>query len=160
MTKDKIKEFEIFGRICAVTGHRTLKSDFSEEKLKELFRLLILDGFRVFLSGMAIGFDTACCKVLFELREEYDIKIIGCIPFKGQDSAFTDKQKKVYKEYVNKCDETVVLYESYVKSSFFERNRLMVDNCEILVAYLYENKGGTHYTVKYANNKEKEIILF
>ncbi len=160
MIKDNIKDYKIYGKICAVSGHRILKKDFSEEKLKELFRLLILDGFKVFLSGMAIGFDTVCCKVLFELKKEYDIKIIGCIPFKGQESTFSLEQKKTYNKYVQNCDDTVILYDEYIKCAFFERNRLMIDNCELLVAYIYENKGGTYYTVKYANSKEKEIIKF
>ena len=39
-----------------------------------------------------------------------------------------------------------------------ERNRFMVDNSSILLAYLREDRGGTYNTVKYAEKKQKQII--
>ena len=42
----------------------------------------------------------------------------------------------------------------------FERNRYMVDRCDVLFAYMYAKRGGTYYTVSYAEKKRKEIVYF
>ena len=41
----------------------------------------------------------------------------------------------------------------------FERNRRMVDNCDVLLAYLENERGGTFYTVNYAKKKGKRIVF-
>lgn len=40
----------------------------------------------------------------------------------------------------------------------FKRNRHLVDNSSICIAYLTEETGGTAYTVKYANQKGVRVI--
>ena len=42
----------------------------------------------------------------------------------------------------------------------FERNRRMVDECDVLFAYLRSNRGGTRYTVSYALKKGKKVVYF
>ena len=68
----------------AVTGHRRLKEEISKEKLKTIFECALLDGYDTFLVGMALGFDMLCFKVLEEVREENNIRIIACVPCEGQ----------------------------------------------------------------------------
>lgn len=160
MRKDEIIGLQKHGKICALTGHRALKKDFNEKKLKLLFVNLIEKGYKVFLCGMAVGFDTACCKVLSQLKLKYDIKIVACVPFIGQERSFSYEQKEEYYFLLDECDEKVIVSEYSVKSAYLERNRVMVDNCDLLVSYLYENKGGTFYTVNYAKKLNKEIINF
>lgn len=89
MTKEELQKLAAGGKICALTGHRKLGYDFDETQLKEIFVRLIGEGFTLFLSGMAVGFDTACCRVLYKLRETYDIAIVACIPFAGQEGTAT-----------------------------------------------------------------------
>ena len=39
-----------------------------------------------------------------------------------------------------------------------KRNRHLVDNSSVCICYLTENKGGTFYTVNYANSKQLKIV--
>ena len=66
--------------------------------------------------------------------------------------------RRLYEDLLRECDETIVLHERYEAGCMFERNRYMVDCCDVLLAYLYAERGGTWYTVKYALKKGKKII--
>ena len=144
--------------VCALTGHRVLGKDFNEMVLRDTFARLIQEGVTVFLCGMAVGFDTVCCRLLYELRKEYAITVVACIPFAGQENKFSKKKKKTYEEYTRLSDEKVILYDAYTPGVYFGRNRYMIDRCNVVLAYLHTERGGTHYTVEYAKKKNKQII--
>ena len=147
---------------CSVTGHRKLGGDFDERKLKKVFKKLIETGYDTFMIGMAVGFDTACFNILEKFRDaEYkNIKLIACIPCKGQDYKFSEKQKAEYNRMIESADERIYVSENYTPYCMFKRNAFMVDNSVILVAYLSAgiNGGGTFNTVSYARKKSVPVI--
>ena len=145
-------------KTCAITGHRTIKSDLDKKVLERCFETLILGGFDTFLVGMAIGFDTLCFQILEKFREKFPIKIIACIPCNEQDKYFTFSQKKEYRRILSLVNEKIILSQNYTPYCMMARNKFMVDNAVCLVAYLNENKGGTFSTVKYAKEKNVNII--
>lgn len=146
-------------KTCSFTGHRNLYNDFDRNKLKEIIKEVIKDGFNTFLVGMAVGYDTVCFQILEELREENDIKIIACIPCENQSLKFSVKQKEEYERMVNSADEKIILSKTYTRFCMLKRNEFMVNNSSVVVAYLRENKGGTFYTVNYAKRKNKKIVM-
>lgn len=137
----------------AVTGHRNIKDEVSIEALTSIFEGAIYSGYDTFLIGMAVGFDTLCFKVLTEIRKKKNIRIIACIPCEKQDLKFSEKQKKEYAKMLELADEKIVLSKEYTPYCMMNRNRFMVDNCSLLLAYIRENKGGTKRTVDYAERK-------
>ena len=138
-------------RALAVTGHRVIANDFDKNSLKEDFIKFIDKGFDTFLIGMALGFDTLCFKTLLELKKDYkNVKLIACIPCKSQSYKFTKTQKEDYENMLSLADEKVVLSEEYTPTCMQKRNKFMVDNASILLAYIYKDYGGTASTVKYA----------
>lgn len=143
---------------CAVTGHRVLGADFNSERLKNAFVELINKGVDTFLIGMAVGFDSKCFLVLEQLKNEYSIKLIACIPCANQDKSFTLAQKKEYARMLEVADQKIMVGVEYTSGCMLKRNRFMVDNADYLVCYLREQKGGTAYTVNYAKSKNKNII--
>lgn len=145
-------------RTCAFTGHRNLGRDFNKTELERVIKGLIKGGFTFFLVGMAVGFDTECFKILEELRKTENIRIIACIPCKGQDYKFSLKQKEEYKKMLDSADEKIYVSEEYTKTCMFKRNMFMVDSASILVAYLNSDRGGTFQTVNYAKRKNVSII--
>ena len=154
---------EIFinqARTVAITGHRVLQEDFNVDKLKKLLTELINKDFNTFLVGMALGFDTVCFQVLEELRKEYDIKIIACIPCLRQDYKFNFKQKQEYERMVNSADEKIILSENYYSGCMQKRNRFMVDNSCAVLAYIKRDFGGTANTINYAKKSGKPILKF
>lgn len=145
-------------KACAVTGHRELQKDIDVDKIESLFNQLIDHDFNTFLIGMALGFDTLCFHILEKIRRERKIKIIACIPCKNQDYKYTDYQKKEYARMISVADEKIVLSEQYTPYCMLNRNKFMVDNCSVLIAYLRKDKGGTKYTVNYAQKQNVSIL--
>lgn len=143
---------------CAVTGHRKVEQSFNKIALYEKLEQICENGYDTFLVGMALGFDTLCFKALEKIREKRKIRIIACIPCIEQDAKFSLEQKKEYKKMIESADEKVILSPIYTRQCMMTRNRYMVDNSSLLLAYLRENKGGTFNTVKYAEKKGKNII--
>lgn len=140
------------------TGHRVLRNDFNVDNLKEVINNLLIKGFRTFLVGMAMGFDLKCAEVLLEKKREFNIDVIACIPCKNQDKFFKNEEKERYQEYLKKADKIVCFSDEYTNGCMQIRNRYMVDNSSVLVAYLKYFKGGALYTVNYAKKQNKEII--
>ncbi len=153
---------EIFinkNRACSVTGHRVLQKNFNEDSLKNQFIALIESGIDTFLIGMAIGFDTTCFKILTKLKESYSqIKLVACVPCKTQPNRYSESQKKEYYEMLKQADGVIILSEDYNVRCMQKRNEFMVDNSNILIAYLKRDYGGTANTVKYAKKVGIKII--
>ncbi|MDY6367632.1 MAG: SLOG family protein [Clostridia bacterium] len=143
---------------CCFTGHRILYKDFNKRKVEKIIKDLINKNYDTFLVGMAIGFDTECAKILIELKKEYNIKIIACIPCKNQSARFNKAQKEEYNNLLEKVDERVILSEEYTPTCMKNRNEFMVNNSSVVVAYLKKDFGGTNQTVNYAEKNFKKII--
>jgi uncharacterized phage-like protein YoqJ len=145
-------------KTACVTGHRKLKLDFNANLLEEKLVEIIKSGYRNFLIGMAVGFDSACFKILKKLREIYNLKLIACIPCENQEKNFSEKEKIEYFEMLLDADQKIYLSKEYKKNCMNLRNFFMVDNSSLVIAYLKEQKGGTFNTVNYAKRKGKEIV--
>lgn len=146
-------------RTVAFTGHRVVKKDFDIKDLIYAIESLILGEKDTFLIGMAIGFDTLCFETLLTLKKTYpQIKIIACIPCENQTKNWNIEQKNKYNYLIRRADEKIVLDKEYSKDAMLKRNRFMVDNSSVLVAYIYKMVGGSYYTAKYAVENDKEII--
>lgn len=143
---------------CAVTGHRVLKNDFDDYKLVETFQNLIERGYTTFLIGMAKGFDMKCFETLLSL-ENKNVEIIACVPCKNQAEGYSKKDKERYVYLIQQATKVIKLNDEYFNGCMQIRNRFMVDNASVLLAYMYAERGGTLYTVNYAKKKEKEIIF-
>ena len=143
----------------AVTGHRVLGKNFDAAKLERTLRALIAEGSDTFYCGMALGFDSLCCEMLQRLRGEFSVRVIACVPCADQASRYGEREKRRYDRLLAACDDIVVLHSRYENGCMFERNRWMVDRCDVLVAYLEAPRGGTFYTVNYAKKREKRIVF-
>lgn len=142
---------------CCFTGHRVLKRDFNVENLEKVIEKVIKNGYKTFLVGMALGFDTVVFETLLKFKNR-NIDIIACVPCKNQYEYFNKNQTETYLSFIKKADKVVYLSEEYYDGCMQKRNRYMVDNSSILIAYMYSNIGGTKYTVNYAEKQGKNII--
>lgn len=151
-----MNDFDI-STTCCFSGHRILKKDFNVLKLIEIVDKLIINGYRTFLVGMAWGFDLKVFEILLTKKNK-NIDIIACVPCKEQNAYFKKEEKEKYDEFLKKADKIVYVSNEYYDGCMQKRNRYMVDNSSILVAYLYSNMGGTKNTVSYAEKKGINII--
>lgn len=146
-------------KACALTGHRTLDRNFNENGLYDRLEALVREGYDTFFCGMAAGFDLAALECLVNLKQKYRIFIEACIPFKGQESAFSASEKQKYRALLCWCDRKTVLFEKYCNGCYLARNRYMVDRSDAVLAHCNQETGGTAYTVRYAREKNVPVIF-
>lgn len=137
-----------------------LGREFRRAVLEEKLDFLLARGADTFLCGMALGFDLLCGELLAERKKSVPLRLVACIPCADQSGGFPPAAKRRYDALLGSCDERVVLHERYETGCMFERNRYMVDRCDLLFAYLREGskKGGTYYTVRYAERQKKPVF--
>ncbi len=145
-------------RTCAVTGHRELPKDFNKKKLKIIFEKIIQSGYDTFLIGMALGFDTICFDILQKLKKTKQLKIVACVPCISQSFRYNKEQKIQYDKMLELSDEKILISEDYTPYCMFKRNRYMVDNSSVLIAYVTRQKTGSSYTRNYAVKKQIPVI--
>lgn len=144
------------------TGHREI--DAAEAKyvpslLKDIIRELISRGATRFLAGGAMGFDTIAALCVLELKSEFpQIKLELILPCKNQSARWNDRHRLVYDMILERADRVEFLHESYTPACMHDRNRRLVDNADLVVAYLVHSGGGTAYTVAYALQSGKELV--
>ncbi len=144
---------------CAFTGHRNFDLYSERNSLaRAVESAIVWHGADTFYNGMAKGFDLAAAQTVIEFKKKYKIKLIACVPFYGQKDTLNACDKKIYEEVLKGCDEIIVLSQEYYPGCMYARNRYMVDNCDMLIAYFRGRKGGTAYTVRYAESCGKEIM--
>ena len=143
------------------TGHRKLNENENliKERLFSVIENLVSEGFTRFIAGGALGFDTLAANAVLKIRETHPhISLAIAIPHRNQAGSWSDEEKDEYKKILEAADEQILLSENYFRGCFHVRNRYMVDNSTVCVAYLLEEKGGTFSTVKYALKKGLKII--
>ena len=154
------------------TGHRSQKlvwgfngSDERCLKMQDNLRIeiekTINRGYETFYSGMALGFDLICVETILDLKKKYsDIKIVGVLPCKTQDSKWQVKDRERYRKLLWQLDGVRCIYDNYIGAEcMLERNRFMVDNSALMIALYNGTNGGTKSTIEYARSKGLEIII-
>ena len=149
---------------CCFTGHRILsknKISVIESTLRKEVANLIDRDVKYFGVGGAIGFDTLAAQTVIDLRYDYKhIKLILIIPCKDQAERWSHKDKTTYQYIKSHADKIVYLSEKYENGCMLKRNRHMVNNSSfVIAAWDGRKRGGTYYTVNYAQKLKKEIIF-
>ena len=139
------------------TGHRDIyRTEGSDafELLCATVRSFIEKGYKFFITGGALGFDTMAAEAIIKLRAEFpQIKLILMLPCKSQTAAWGAWQIRKYNETLRAADEVIYTSEDYSRECMFIRDRAMADASSVCIAYCKKQTGGTAYTVSYALKK-------
>lgn len=149
-------------KTCCFTGHR----EINKHSIRNVVRMLetelvklIENGYCYFGAGGALGFDTIAAQTVLYLKEKYHhIKLILVLPCITQAKSWTEEDQKIYIDIKGKADKVVYTSKEYSRGCMHKRNRHLIDNSSVCICYLTENKGGTFYTVNYANKKQLKIV--
>ena len=147
---------------CSFTGHRVIEKDdyykvmfllqkIVEEKIKE--------GYKIFCSGGALGFDTLAAMTVLKLKETYpDIQLHLYLPCMDQAEKWPKDAQEKY-EYI-KQQANLISYavQIHTPECMHQRNRSLIDKSSVCIAYCKQEKGGTAYTVNYAKEKNIPVI--
>lgn len=146
---------------CCFTGHRTLYKPASEisKDLDRVVREMYDRGFRRFCCGGAVGFDTLAEQAVLRLKEEHDdVRLTLILPCLEQTKKWKAEDVAVYEEILALADETIYTSEHFTPFCMHVRNRRLVDESSVCIAYLVTDAGGTAATVKYARQQGIEIV--
>lgn len=146
-------------KTVAFSGHRSFDNLPDQFRLIATIQELYDSGCTNFITGLAVGFDLSAALAVSEvMKNAPDIRMIGAVPFPGQELRYKDWQKLWYSEMYEKCTDIVTISEYYHNGAYFQRNDFMVDNSSILVCYYNGNPSGTAYTVNRAKQRGLRII--
>ena len=136
--------------IVTFCGHKEI-ADTSTVRVAvdETLRGLVAEGADYFLLGGYGGFDSLAAHVVYDLkRDNPQIHSTLVIPYLNRDY-----DTKLYDDTTSPPLEGVPL-----KFAISKRNEWMVDQADVVVAYVQHSWGGAAATLRYAESKHKRII--
>lgn len=158
-------------KTCCFTGYRPQKlpwkfNNSSKEYLRvadiveNLIEQSVKKGYRYFISGMAIGFDTLCAETVLKIKASNpDIKLICALPCKEQDKYWSDLQRQNYERILTQADAVRYVSEKYTKFCMQKRNKYMISNSSLVIALFDGQPGGTKSTLAMAKKPGLDILI-
>ena len=156
---------------CCFTGHRpqNLVSGFDERHdaclrvKKDLDRHVkeaAADGYRVFISGMAMGVDMWAAEAVLSLKQQVPAILLVCVlPCATQAARWSGLQRTRHAKILELCDDIVTMRPVYTRACMFERNREMIErSSRVIAVYDGRRRGGTCFTVNLARREGLEIV--
>lgn len=142
------------GMVCCFTGHRDIKADDLRRikpRLIGSIESLYREGYTVFISGAAIGFDTYAAAVTASMRAACPgLKLWLAVPFRGHDGCWNEPDRSRFLAISQLCDKEIVLSERYYRGCYQMRDRWMAEHSTACIACYSGGGGGTAYTIAYA----------
>lgn len=144
------------------TGHRRLSPEESallSHRLNALLEALFRRGYRRFICGGALGFDTLAAECVLRLQASHpEVRLVMALPCGNQAQRWSSGDSRRYERILYAADETHVLAPTYYDGCMMVRNRYMVDRAALCVCYLCHMKGGTVSTVAYALREKVPVL--
>ena len=133
-------------------GHREIND---RESVKQWLNCVCLDlieqGAREFYLGGYGEFDLLCAVTLREMQKRYPhIRLILVLPYLNSHILTAGYDETLYPPL-----ETVPK-----KFAISRRNEWMVQECDLVIAYVTYGWGGAAKTLEYAKKKKKKIIIY
>lgn len=156
----------------AISGHRPAKlpgqGELNNPEAQEFFGVVrqqlssaIFLGRNTFLHGGCSGFDIICMEQIIFLKERYPhIKYITVAPFRKDYFAktwWTPEWVERAKNVFSKHNGSFVLEHEYRKGIYYDRNKVLIDNCSELICYCADEKSGAGFTKNYAEQKNIRV---
>ena len=149
-------------KTCCFTGHRTLQKEQLPEIIRQLeavIEKLIQQGVIYYGCGGAIGFDQLAGEAVLSLKKKHpQIKLIMVLPCAEQDKNWPQTAKYRYRALLAACDKIVYIQQAYDSGCMHRRNRHLVDNSGVCVAWFAGRLGGTEHTINYAKQQGITVI--
>lgn len=158
-------------RTCCFTGHRPDKLPWGldeqdprcttlKHSLGRELELLYRRGFRHFISGMAMGCDLYFAEAALALRERcHGVTVEGAVPCPTQAQKWPETLRRRWRAILDTCDLETVVQQNYDRWCMLRRDRYIVDRSAAVLAVFDGAPGGTQYTLNYAMDKKREILL-
>ncbi len=148
-------------KICAFTGHRYISSEHKAGLSELLLRAINYAydrGCTDFYAGGALGFDTAAAKEVIRFRMQHrDVRLVILVPWLGQSEKWSPAQRDTYDYILSVADEVVYIAQDYYDGCIRERNMRLVENAEMVIAYVHRSYSGAAQTVRMAKSRGIDV---
>lgn len=140
---------------CCFTGHRDIPAQEEaavRSRLREQIPDLLEKGYNTFLVGGARGFDMLAAEVLLDLREKEgkDLRLFSVLPFPEWREFWPDESFAREERILKASDQVSFSAEKINRRAYLDRDRKMVDESSLCIAWCTRRSGGTAYTIRYA----------
>ncbi len=142
--------------IITFCGHSNcLLGDEEKEKLKQLLiKEIIKNPTYKFYLGWYGAFDSLCLRTLRELKTDFpDIELLFITPYIDKNYSKLEFAKYHYDDVIFPPIENVPR-----KFAILKRNEWMVEEADLVIAYVKYSWGGAAKTLEYAKRKKVPII--
>ena len=142
-------------KTCCFTGHRAIPAralPALTKELEQMLRRLIGEGMRYF--------DTLAAETVLRLKGEYPgVRLILVLPCRDPTRGWKEADVRRYREILSRADKVVYTAEHYSPGCMHRRNRHLVDNSSVCVAYCTRQTGGSAYTAQYARQRGLRLVM-
>ena len=147
-------------RICTFAGHSFVFFATAEKRLKEELEAFLADTDEAtFYVGGRGEFDGMAAAAVRAAKTAHRDKKIQLYLIEPYLHANLNRDK----EYNEKLYDGIIIPQEligvYPKAAIQKRNRWMVDQADLLLAYVYRDYGGAYETLKYAQRKGSIRII-
>lgn len=146
---------------CCFTGHRRLPVDTDAlyMALTTVVQQLAEEGIRYFGVGGALGFDELAARAVLSLRGAYpQLRLILVVPCPQWHAPWSPDDRARYARLCAQVDKVTAVSDQYEPGCMQRRNRYLVDNSAVCVAFCESDTGGAAYTLAYAQKRGLRII--
>ena len=157
---------------CCFTGHRPNKLPWGykekgirflllKNKLRKTIIKAIKNGYKYFISGMALGSYMICAEIVLKLKKKHpNIELECAIPCINQTEKWLKDSIDRYNYILSKADNvTYVSNKPYFNGCMQKRNKYMIDNSSLLIAVYNGSSGGTKQTIELAKYSKLKICI-
>ena len=146
---------------CSFTGHGKIREEH-RGKIADLVARAVAyaysKGCRSFYTGGAVGFDTVAAREVLRFRISHpDVRLVLLLPCVDQDKYWSPAQRSSYEYVLSVADEVVYVEEEYTDGCIKERNMLLAEKADIIIAYVGRYRSGAAQTVRMAESLGKEV---
>ncbi|MBQ4353452.1 MAG: DUF1273 family protein [Clostridia bacterium] len=151
---------------CCFTGHRKIPADREKEvvlALSRTVRILAVNGYRWFVCGGAIGFDTLAAEAVLKWREKAKIRLFLALPCLDQTEdwvKYPDFEENIrrYRDIKAQADFVYYTGELRTQTAMKTRNQYMVDVSSLCTAfYNGAPRSGSGQTCRMAQKAGLEV---
>ena len=144
------------------TGHRMIPEaeiPLVRQRLRKAVRECLDSGYRWFMCGGALGFDTMAAEAVLAAKEENpETHLYLAVPCAEQADRWSGPDRARYREIMDRADEVHVLSPKYYSGCMQVRNQYMVRHSALCICWLRRFEGGTGYTVRYALRNGRQVV--
>lgn len=149
---------------CCFTGHRPEKLKADEPSVKAWLSTeidkAIVDGYRTFITGAAMGVDIWAGQIVVEKRRNNpDLHLIAAVPWPGFSSKWNEAWRGQYDDLIRNADLVIYVKNTYEDHVFHARNKWMIDHSNRIIAYFNGERGTSLAAVDDALSKKLEVIV-